>query len=482
MGLTAIEAEAVRQRTFEISENSSKLADTQGKIVILQKQIVQSQKEINDTLDTQIDLTQELGVFGQELLAQSSILRDNFGLSAEAIAELDKEAIRTGKSVEDITKETFGTIAAIGLEKGILLDVNKILTEATKIQGNLRLSFKGSTAELAKAVAQAKLLGLTLQQSEKTAESLLNFEQSIEAELTAELLTGRQLNLDRARLAALNGDFLQVAKEINAQGITYNQLQGMNLIQRKAIAESVGLEVNELADALKQQKEYNALQTRALAMGVRIANVEEKSLKQIYEENKNVLGSEKDLIKVLGEELYLKKQTEDAQEKFNKTLDKAKESFARLVDSGAIDQFATILTQFINKIASGKSIMGALFGSYSEQDQLQQEAVVEGTRDYYGRGQLKEGYQYKKTGFREGYARAMAGQSPEIIKAEDFTIRTHPKDELVIAGGTNLSGGSNQEMLGLMKQLISATEQNRQVTVSVNGEAVFSAMGRTPMK
>jgi hypothetical protein len=68
------------------------------------------------------------------------------------------------------------------------------------------------------------------------------------------------------------------------------------------------------------------------------------------------------------------------------------------------------------------------------------------------------------------------------INADDFTIRTHPKDELVIAGGTNLSGGSNQEMLGLMKQLISATEQNRQVTVSVNGEAVFSAMGRTPMK
>jgi TolA-binding protein len=156
MGLTAEEAEAVRQRTYEISENSSKLADTQGKIVILQKQIVQSQKEINDSLDTQIDLTQELGTFGKELLVQSSILRDNFRLSTEAVAELDKEAIRTGKSVEDITKETFGTIAAVGLEKGILLDVNKILTEATKIQGNLRLSFKGSTTELSKAVAQAK--------------------------------------------------------------------------------------------------------------------------------------------------------------------------------------------------------------------------------------------------------------------------------------------------------------------------------------
>jgi hypothetical protein len=68
------------------------------------------------------------------------------------------------------------------------------------------------------------------------------------------------------------------------------------------------------------------------------------------------------------------------------------------------------------------------------------------------------------------------------INADDFTVRNHPKDELVIAGGTNLSGGSNQEMIGLLQKLVSATEQSRQVTVSVDGEAVFSAMGKTPMK
>ena len=476
MGLTAEEAEAVRQRTFKISENSSKLADTQGKIVILQKQIVQSQKEINDSLDTQIDLTQELGTFGEELLVQSSILRDNFRLSTEAVAELDKEAIRTGKSVEDITKETFGTIAAVGLEKGILLDVNKILTEATKIQGNLRLSFKGSTTELSKAVAQAKLLGLTLQQSEKTAESLLNFEQSIEAELTAELLTGRQLNLDRARLAALNGDFLGVAKEINAQGITYNKLQDMNLVQRKAIADALGLSTDELADSLKKQQEYNALQSRALAMGVRIADVEEKSLKQIYEENKNVLGSEKDLIKVLGEELYARKQAEDAQDKFNKALDKAKESFAKLAESGTIDKFASILTQFINKVSSD-GLASALFGDYTTYTKEEAQTKL----DQYNKSGLQ------KTGMYEQFMENVQDsgfkvEGNKVIDADDFTIRTHPKDELVIAGGTNLSGGSNQEMIGLLQKLVSATEQSRQVTVSVDGEAVFSAMGRVPMK
>ncbi len=41
----------------------------------------------------------------------------------------------------------------------------------------------------------------------QTGESLLNFETSIENELKAELITGKQLNLERARAAALTGDF-----------------------------------------------------------------------------------------------------------------------------------------------------------------------------------------------------------------------------------------------------------------------------------
>ena len=81
-----------------------------------------------------------------------------------------------------------------------------------------------------------------------------------------------------------------------------------------------------------------------------------------------------------------------------------------------------------------------------------------------------------------GIEQSVAKTQLKGITADDFTIRTHPKDELVIAGGTNLSGGANQEMIGLLKQLVSATEQNRNVTVSVDGEKVFSAMSNTPMK
>jgi hypothetical protein len=459
MALTVVEAEALRQRTFDIAFNANKLADTNGKILITQKQIAQSQKEINDSLDTQIDLTQDLGTFGQELLVQSTILRDNFGLSAEAVAELDKEAIRTGKSVETITKETFGTVAAVGLEKGILLDVNKILTEATKIQGNLRLSFKGSTTEIAKAVAQAKLLGLTLQQNEKIADSLLNFESSISAELEAELLTGRQLNLERARLAALNGDFLEVGKEINAQGITYNNLQNMNLVQRKAIAGALGLSVDELADATKQQEEYNALQARALSTGVKISDLEKKTLKELFEENKKLGRSEEQVIAALGEEIYQRKQAEDAQTKFNKALDQAKESFSRLVDSGAVDKFAEILTQFVNKIASGSSIFGALFGSY-DVPETNTPTVSTGATYKFGTSES-----------------VFSAQGSSVMETASSPIRSASENRTGASTNNSVKGIDSQDVVvSLLKELVKTNTVGQTISLAIDGTNVFKAM------
>jgi hypothetical protein len=46
-------------------------------------------------------------------------------------------------------------------------------------------------------------LGLNLTQVDKIAEGLLDIEQSLTAEFEAEVITGKQLNLERARFFAL---------------------------------------------------------------------------------------------------------------------------------------------------------------------------------------------------------------------------------------------------------------------------------------
>ena len=379
------EAEKIRQRAYDISARSSELADTQGKIVILQKQIVEAQNATNAAFETSIDFTSELFEGGEKLLAQSAILKDNMGLEAEAQAELTKESIRTGKEIEQITKSSYGNIAAIAAGKKIQFDLNKLLTETTKIQGNLRLNFKGSTEELAKAVAQSKLLGVNLSQLEKVQNNLLNFEESISAELEAELLTGRDFNLERARTLALEGDLVGMAEALNAQGITYSNLQNYNIIQRHAIAKALGMEVNELADALKKQEEYNALQLRARDIGITNKNIEKMSLQEIFQEGERIGRSEAKIIEMLGDEIYKRKLAEDAQTKFNKALEMAKEQFEKFVSSKVLDKFAIFLTQFINTVAKD-GLRAALFEDYGKlisKEQLKQ--TIESSNQMVGK-------------------------------------------------------------------------------------------------
>ena len=114
--------------------------------------------------------------------------------------------------------------------------------------------------ELTKAFFASKQLGASFQQLEGLADNLLDFESSIQSELQAELLTGKQLNLEKARQAALDNDLATLATEIKNQVGSAAEFGEMNRIQQEAIAKSIGMQRGELADVLMEQENINALQ------------------------------------------------------------------------------------------------------------------------------------------------------------------------------------------------------------------------------
>ena len=93
----------------------------------------------------------------------------------------------------------------------------------------------------------ARKLGLELGAVESISESLLNFESSIENQLQASLLLGRQINLDKARQLAITGDQEGVMREILKQVGGEAEFNRLNVIQRQALADSVGVNVEQLS-------------------------------------------------------------------------------------------------------------------------------------------------------------------------------------------------------------------------------------------
>ena len=104
----------------------------------------------------------------------------------------------------------------------------------------------GGTNILNASIA-ARKLGLELSAVEGISESLLNFETSIEAQLSASLLLGRQINLDKARQLAFLGKHDDMMDEILRQVGGEAEFNKMNVIQRKALADSVGVNVEQLS-------------------------------------------------------------------------------------------------------------------------------------------------------------------------------------------------------------------------------------------
>ena len=197
-------------------------------------------------------------LLNEEIITGAAETQRFFGLSAEAVGGLTKEALQSGKAIEDIRRSQAQTLVDTEKEFGIRLDLKKVLEEANKITGLTRINIQKFPGGLAKAVSVAKSLGTSVETIAAAAGNLLDFEESITKELEAELLIGRDLNLEAARQAALAGDTARLTQELVAQAGSLEQLQSMNVLQQQALAAALGMSADQLANTLDTQAALNS--------------------------------------------------------------------------------------------------------------------------------------------------------------------------------------------------------------------------------
>jgi hypothetical protein len=214
-----------------------------------------------DLLKTVQQTTQQLGVQGDILgsknVVGATVLRDQLGLSAEEAINLAANSSIARKSVQDVADQAYEGVNAFNLQNKTALDARNILQETANVSKDLGARFAFNTSEIAKAVTEAKNLGLTLNEVSGIADNLLQFESSITAELEAELLTGKDLTLEKARQLALNNDLAGLAKELEAQNISALEYSRMNRLQQEATAKAVGMTADQLGKTLYQQELNN---------------------------------------------------------------------------------------------------------------------------------------------------------------------------------------------------------------------------------
>jgi len=255
LGYGTAEADRLAQNMVDVVNHSDN-------INVTLKNAGEAMTELNDALGL-------AGEYSADALETQIMLTKQFRLTGEEAAGIYKFSLLTGQSSSAVNKSMVGAFVAARNQFRSAADFKKTIAEAAKVSGILASNFQNNPAAIVKAVVQAKALGTTLEQTAKQGEHLLDFQSSIESELKAELLTGKELNLERARAAALAGDQVTLAEELAKNIGDINEFDKMNVLQKKAMAEALGLSSDELANQVRLQK---------------IAKEQGKSIAQVTEE------------------------------------------------------------------------------------------------------------------------------------------------------------------------------------------------------
>ena len=176
------------------------------------------------------------------------------GVTEESAAGLVAQSAAFGKNSDQVYTSQLRTTHEVSQQYKTQVNQKAVLNEVGKASAYTLVQFRGSTQALTEAVAKSKALGLSLESLGKISSGLLDFQSSIENELSAELLTGKQINLEQARYYALTNQQSKLMDELNSQIGTFSDYSSMNVLQQEAYAKSLGMSSNELSEMLFKQE------------------------------------------------------------------------------------------------------------------------------------------------------------------------------------------------------------------------------------
>jgi hypothetical protein len=325
-----------KEQATDVKLQFSLISIESGKAFVNQKNLVEATGQ----------LVESLGVargFTNDIVQSQNFLTKQMGLSADEAAQFNSLMILTSEDANQAKIDIADQVKLLEKETGIQLKLNKVVAAVAKAHAGLKAAYGFENKEIARQVVLTQKLGLEVSQTAKMANQLLDFESSIAKELEAELLTGRDLNLEQARLLALQGKSTEAAAELARQVGGTAELSKMNVIQQEALAEAMGMERNELIQSV-QKREVLA------RLGV-------KNIEQLKEQGRlNELNGS-----ALGEQLLKQYEQESAAAKFEAAVVKIQETLGTLME-GPLGSLVNGLADLVNSAGMLKGLLIGIVG------------------------------------------------------------------------------------------------------------------------
>jgi hypothetical protein len=240
-----------------------------------------------DYLETISELTRQTGmnaqnIFSSDVIAGAAELKNTMGLAADEAGGLAMIAQTTSGDIDATVDSIVDQTSAFNKANRSAVNQKQVLQDVAKASDGIKASLGGNPAALANAASAARRLGMEMGKLDQIASSLLDFEDSISKEMEAELLIGKDLNLEKARELALNNDLAGLGDELFKNAADLNEFGNMNRIQQESYAAALGMTRDELGK-IAYQKAIEAGMTEeqaAAAAGVRAEDMKRAEIQE----------------------------------------------------------------------------------------------------------------------------------------------------------------------------------------------------------
>lgn len=338
LGITQTSADKIRLHFVEIAASSSN-------ILVNSKSLIEAQKSLVDSLGFYTKLQ-------DSTLTNQVFLTENLKLSADEAANLNLVFEAQGQSAEKVTSNINYFNNAAAKASGAMLPFSKLMAAVAKTSFEIKGYFKFNNQAIAEGVRQVSRYGLELENAKSISKSLLDFESSIGNELTLELLTGKEFNLEKARTKALTGDIAGATSEV------MKQMQGLTEEQRKnpLIMESMAAMSGLTADQLN----------RAYLVNKKLTNEQKNYVDALSQAGKAKEANQATDMAITGQSIEQIKRTMTAQDAFNAALDKLKDQLTRLAGNGILEKLTNVIIAFVTTVTGPSGFRGLFTGDFTE--------------------------------------------------------------------------------------------------------------------
>ena len=284
--------------------------------------------------------------FNKKILDSQVLLTKQIGMSNEAAKNFQMMSAGTGKSSEENLEVIRDQVEAHNKITNDSVSVREIQNEIAAASRATLASYRGSVPALARAAIQAKKIGMSLDETSNVSKSLLDIQSSLEAEMTANVMTGKHMNMNAARQLAFQGKTAEAAAEAIRQVGDFGDFMNMNVIQQESLAAAAGMTVDQIVRAGQAEAKNRLVGT--------------KNLKDLTDAEKEKLIVNKAYSKEQLDQAIRAEQAASTQDKMNQLVDKLSTIFHQIADGPIgwmVDGLGSALAKISEMIVKGKELM-----------------------------------------------------------------------------------------------------------------------------